>query len=196
MLKRIACIACIGMWGASQAFAGITDDVKKTVDEVVRIVSNKETVKNQPVRRQELKRAISAIFDFGEMGKRALGMHWKALSPAERDQFVDLFATLLENTYSNKIESYHNEKILYLKESIDGTYAELKTKIITSTQEEYSLDYRLLNENGTWMIYDVVIEGLSLVSNYRSQFNSIISSQGYDGLLKKLQTKSDEIKTQ
>ena len=122
-----------------------------------------------------------------------LGKHWNQRTQAERTQLTDIFATLLDNSYLSKIESYNNEKIVYLKETIDGNYAEVKSKVITANRDEYSLDYRLLNENGKWMVYDVVIEGVSLVSNYRTQFSRIINNNGYNELIKKLQTKISEL---
>lgn len=194
MLKRIALMALAGIFLATTAFATPTDDVKKTVDEVVRIVASKETKKNELKRRQSLKKAISVIFNYGEMAKRSLGKHWNQRTAAERKQFTDLFATLLENSYAGKIESYNNERIVYLKETLDGTYAEVRSKVVTAKRDEFSLDYRLMNANGKWMVYDVVIEGVSLVSNYRSQFNRIITANGYPALVTKLQTKSNELK--
>lgn len=194
MVKRIAVMALIGLFLAATAFAGPTDDVKKTVDDVVRIVADKEMKKHDKQRRQALKKAISVIFDYGEMAKRSLGRNWNQRTPAEKKQFTDLFATLLENSYAGKIESYNNEKIVYIKEEIDGTYAEVRSKVVTAKRDEFALDYRLMNENGKWMVYDVVIEGVSLVSNYRSQFNRIITANGYPELVKKLQTKSEELK--
>jgi len=194
MVKRITLMALAGVFLATHAFATPTTEVKKTVDEVVRIVANKDLKRHEQQRRQELKKAISAIFDYGEMAKRSLARHWNQRTPAEKKQFTDLFATLLENSYADKIESYNNEKIEYLKETQDGTYAEVRSKVITPSHDEYSLDYRLLNENGKWMVYNVVIEGVSLVANYRSQFNRIINANGYPELLKKLQTKSKELK--
>lgn len=194
MLKRYIVMIMAGVFLAGNAFAGATSDVKKTVDEVVRIVSDKNLKKHDQERRKALKKAISVIFDYSEMAKRSLGKHWNQRSPAERKQFTDLFASLLENSYAGKIESYNNEKIVYLNESDDGTHAEVRSKVITPKRDEYSLDYRLLNENGKWMVYDVVIEGVSLVSNYRTQFNKIITSNGYNELVKKLQTKTEELK--
>ncbi|MCM2356775.1 MAG: ABC transporter substrate-binding protein [Geobacteraceae bacterium] len=178
------------------AVASVTDEVKKTVDEVVRIVSDKELKKpqNEQKRRRELKAAIGRNFDYGEMAQRSMGRHWKERSPAERKEFTQLFETLLENSYAGKIESYNQEKIVYLKETAEGEYAEVKSKVVTARRDEYSLDYRLLNKGGRWMIYDIVIEGVSLVSNYRNQFNKIIIGQGYGELVKKLRTKSEEIK--
>lgn len=177
------------------AVPSVTSEVKGVVDEVIRIVSDKEMKKpqNEQKRRDALKKAISVIFDYGEMAKRSMGKHWKERSPAEKKEMMQLYETLLENSYSNKIESYNQEKIVYLKESVEGEYAEVKSKVITAKRDEYSLDYRLMNEGGRWMIYDVVIEGVSLVSNYRTQFNNIIQRDGYGALVKKLRQKSKEI---
>ncbi|KAB0671937.1 ABC transporter substrate-binding protein [Oryzomonas sagensis] len=194
MLRRYAVAVVTGLFLASNAFAGATDDVKKTVDEVVHVVSDKNLKKHDQQRRQALKKTISVIFDYSEMAKRSLGKHWSQRSQAERRQFTDLFASLLENSYAGKIESYNNEKIMYLKETVDGDHAEVRSKVITPKRDEYSLDYRLLKENGKWMVYDVVIEGVSLVSNYRTQFNKIITTNGYNELVKKLKTKTDELK--
>lgn len=196
MLIRVTYIALLSIFVTVQAFASVTNEVKKTVDQVVKIVSNKEMKKNELKRRQALKEAISVIFDYAEMAKRSLGRHWNTRTPAERKLFVDLFATLLENSYASKIESYDNEKIDYINESVEGNYAEVRSRIVTPSSDTYSLDYRLLNENGKWMVYDVIIEGVSLVSNYRSQFNRIISEHGYDELLNKLRTRSEEIKAE
>jgi len=194
MLTRIALFVVMGVFVAAQVFAGTTAEVKKTVDEVVRIVSDKKMKRNESVRRQALKQAIGSIFDYTEMSKRTLGRYWKQRTPEERKQFVDLFAALLERTYANKIESYHNEKIVYIKETTDGGYSEVKSTVITPSRDEFSLDYRLINENGKWKVYDVVIEGVSLISNYRGQFSRIISERGYGELVKRLQTKDVEIK--
>jgi len=194
MLKRSFLCMITALFLATNVFAGVTDEVKKTVDEVVRIVSDKEMKKNDQKRRQALKKNISTIFDYNEMAKRSLGKHWNQRSAAERKQFAELFASLLENSYASKIESYNNEKIVYLKETTDSDHAEVKSKVVTSKRDEFTLDYRMLNQNGKWMVYDVVIEGVSLVSNYRTQFNKIITTNGYPELVKKLQTKTDELK--
>jgi phospholipid transport system substrate-binding protein len=187
---------CLSICLPSQAAASVKDEVKRVVDEVVRIVSDPELKKPQkePQRRAALKSTISRIFDYQEMAQRSLATHWKERTQAERKEFVSLFETLLENSYANKIESYHNEQIVYLAETIDGQHAEVKSKVIAPKGDEYSLDYRLIQKGGKWMVYDVVIEGVSLVSNYRGQFNRIVNSQGYPALVKKLRTKSEEIK--
>jgi phospholipid transport system substrate-binding protein len=195
MLKRIILFLTVSLCMVAVAFASNpTEQIKKTVDEVVRIVSDKEMKKNEVKRRQALKKSISTIFDYTEMAKRSLGKHWNVRTPAEKKQFSELFATLLENSYASKIESYNNEKIVYIKEIVDEEHAEIKSKVVTAARDEFTLDYRLFKQDGKWMVYDVVIEGVSLVSNYRSQFNKIITSNGYDKLVKKLQSKNDELK--
>ena len=197
MLKRIALFATLCLFVATTALASVTDTIKKTVNDVIHIVTDKELKKksNEQRRRTAIKKSIATIFDSQEMAKRTLGKHWNQRTPAEKKQFVDLFATLLENSYAGKIESYNNEKIVYTKETLDGDFAEVKSKVITPKQDEYTLDYKLMKkDNGSWMVYDVVIEGVSLVSNYRTQFNKIISTNGYAELVKKLQAKSNELK--
>ena len=197
MLKRFLLFTLTCLLSANVAFASVTDTVKKTVDEVIATVSDKELKKksNEQRRRAAIKKSIAAVFDSQEMAKRSLGKHWNSRTPAERKQFSELFAALLENSYAGKIESYNNEKIVYTKEIVDGDYAEVKSRVITAKQDEYTLDYKLMKKDaGRWVVYDVVIEGVSLVSNYRTQFNKIISTSGYPDLIKKLQTKSNEIK--
>lgn len=200
MKMKIMTVSCL-LFGLIFAVSGIgmasiiTDEVKSTVDEVVKIVTDKELKKsqNQQKRRNALKQAIGRIFDYGEMAKRSMGIHWKGLTPVQKKEFVGLFSTLLENSYASKIESYNNEKISYEKESVEGGYAEVDSRIVTAKRDEYNLDYRLLKEGNKWMVYDVVIEGVSLVSNYRTQFNKIINEQGYNELVRKLRTKSEEV---
>ena len=178
-------------WGA----ASPVEEVRKTVDEVVRIVADKELKKqqNEQKRRKALKSAIGQIFDHAEMAKRSMGQNWNELTPVQQKEFTELFASLLENSYVGKIESYNNEKIVYLKDILDGDYAEVKSRVITAKRDEFSLDYRLMREGEHWKVYDVVIEGVSLVSNYRSQFNKIIKAQGYPELVKKLKVKKEDL---
>lgn len=194
MFRKVLVTAVIGLSIAAQALAAPTDEVKKVVDEVVRIVSDKELKKHDHKRRQALKKTISTVFDYSEMAKQSLGKHWNQRTPAERKQFAELFSSLLENSYASKIESYNDEKIVYLKENLDGDYAVVKSKVLTAKRDEFTLDYRLMKQNNKWLVYDVVIEGVSLVSNYRTQFNKIITSNGYPELVKKLQNKNEEIK--
>ncbi|CAH2032481.1 MlaC/ttg2D family ABC transporter substrate-binding protein [Trichlorobacter ammonificans] len=197
MIKKLILLSLAGLMLAAPAQASVTDDVRKTVNEVIRIVSDKEMKKpsQEQKRRAAIKQAIGTVFDQQEMARRSLGKHWNQRTPDERRQFVELFSGLLENSYADKIESYNNERIVYVKEVVDGDFAEVKSKVITAKNEEYTLDYRALKQSsGKWVVYDVVIEGVSLVSNYRTQFNKIISANGYAELVKKLQSKSNELK--
>jgi len=175
-----------------------TGEVKKAVDEVVSIVSSQEMKKpeNKEKRQKGLKEAIGAIFDFSEMAKLSLGRYWDERTSDEKNEFVQVFETLLENTYSKKIESYKNEKIVYLKETVDGNSSEVKSKVVTSKHDEYAIDYRLFNKGGKWVIHDVSIEGISLGANYRTQFDKIIRSEGYTALIKKLNSKRKDIVAQ
>lgn len=193
-MKRVTALVIGLLLSVSQAFATPLEDVKKTVDDVVRIVADKDGKTSEKKRRQALKRTISTIFDYNEMSKRSLGRHWNELAPEEKVRFAELFAELLESSYAGKIESYNNEKIVYIKELFDGDHAEIKSKVVTAKRDEFTLDYRMIRQNNRWMVYDVVIEGVSLVSNYRSQFGRIIKSSGYAGLVKKLETKNGELK--
>lgn len=196
MMNRLIVICLIVLMTASTALASVTDTVRSAVNDVITIVSSPDMKKknNEQRRRSAIKKAIANVFDSEEMARRAMGKHWNQRTPQERKQFVDLFATLLENSYAGKIESYNNERIVYTREQVDGTYAEVKSKVITPKHDEYTLDYRLIQKGNRWVVYDVIIEGVSLVSNYRTQFNKIISSSGYPELVRKLQTKSNELK--
>jgi len=195
MWNRTILLIIASMFSVSQAFATPLNDVRKTVDEVVRIVADKDMKMHEQQRRLALKKSIGTIFDYNEMAKRSLGKHWNQLTPEEKKQFSDLFAALLENSYAGKIESYNNEKIVYVKELLEGDHAEIRSKVVTAKRDEFTLDYRMTYQNGKWMVYDVVIEGISLVSNYRSQFNRVITANGYSGLIKKLEVKNNELKS-
>ena len=135
---------------------------------------------------------VNQIFDFTEISQRSLGRHWQARTPAEREQFVALFGDLLENAYITKIESYSGEKIQYPGDVIDGELALVKTRIVTRQETEIPVDYRMFLNGGRWAVYDVSIEGISLIGNYRTQFNAVIQRSGYADLVAKLAAKRDE----
>ena len=168
--------------------------IKQTIGEVIDILKDEELKKPDKGadRRAELRRVIGERFDFEEMAKRSLALHWKKRTPEERQEFIPLFSDLLERSYVNKIESYTDEQILYTDENIDNDYASVKTKIITKRNVEIPIEYRLLKKNNRWGVYDVVIEGVSLVNNYRNQFNKIIRKDSYEELVKRMQQKQEE----
>jgi phospholipid transport system substrate-binding protein len=132
------------------------------------------------------------IFDFQETAKRSLARHWQPRTPAEQAEFVRLFADLLERSYISKIELYGGEKIAYLGDTIDGDQAIVRTRIVTKSGTEVPVDYRMLKRGDRWLVYDVIIEGVSLVANYRTQFNKIIQTSSYAELVKKMKVKQDE----
>ncbi len=174
------------------AYAGEpTDQLKQSVDAVIETLKNKELKRpgKEAERRAELRKIIYARFDFHEMAKRALALNWRKRTPEEQKDFVPLFADLLESTYLKKIERYHNERVVYGAESVDDGYATVKTKIITRENTEVPVDYRLMKEDAKWLVYDVTIEGVSLVANYRTQFNEIIRSGSYQDLVNRLKKK-------
>lgn len=142
-----------------------------------------------PERRERLWREISPIFNFEEMSKRALGLHWKSRTPDEKTEFVELFTNIMKEAYIGKTDTYSGEKIVFINERIDKNYATVQTKLITNTGTEIAVEYHMHNNPGKWSIYDVNIEGVSLVNNYRSQFNNILIKSSYKELVQKIKEK-------
>ena len=143
-------------------------------------------------RRQALQKEISCVFNFEEMSKRALGQHWKKRSPEEKKEFVELFTNILKDAYIGKTDTYNGEKVVLLREKQDSDYAVVQTKFITKNGTEIAVDYSMLNNSGEWKIYDVIIEGVSMINNYRSQFNNILLKSPYENLVKRMQEKTTE----
>ena len=171
-----------------------TDQLRGSVDSVLKTLSDPDMKKaaKSAERRRSIRLAANEIFDFPEISRRSLAVHWQARTPAERQQFVGLFGDLLEHSYISKIESYSGEKIQYVGETIDGNQAVVRTRIVSRQGTETPVDYRMLLQGDRWRAYDVTIEGVSLVANYRAQFNSIIQRSGYPDLVAKLKAKQDE----
>ena len=168
------------------------EQLRQTVDRLLTILKDPklkgEGKKNE--RREKLREALYPRFDFTEMAKRALGPHWRRLSPEEQKEFVRLFTNLLEEAYLDEIESYNGEKVQYLKEREDNGYAEVDTKIIDNQGRQFSVNYRLHNVSGDWKVYDVIIENVSLVNNYRAQFNRVLAKSSYEQLLTRMREKN------
>ncbi len=140
-------------------------------------------------RRDQLRKILYSGFDFSEMAKRSLGSQWRRLSPQEQGEFVQLFTDLIERAYIDRIESYRNETFRYPKEKLDGSFAEVESRIVAQKGEEYTLLYKLQLAGSEWKVYDVVIENISLVNNYRSQFNRIIAGSSYQELVQRMKAK-------
>jgi phospholipid transport system substrate-binding protein len=180
---------------ATSAYAGTpAEQVKQTVDKVIDILKNKEMKKPDRTaeRRAAIRKIVGERFDFEEMAKRSLALHWAKRTPEEKKEFVSLFSDLLERSYIKKIESYTDEKFLYTGESIESDYAVVDTKVITKRNVETPIEYRLLKKGGEWKVYDVVIEGVSLINNYRTQFNKVIRQNSYEELVKRMKNKQME----
>jgi phospholipid transport system substrate-binding protein len=171
------------------SYAGApTEQIRGTIDRAIEILKDPALAakEKREERRELLRKEIAPVFDFAEMAKRSLGIRWRERTPEDRDRFVVLFRQLLENSYLGKIEAYEGEVIRYGKETVDGPYAEVKTLVVTRKGQEIPVDYRMLGNGGKWRIYDVVIEGISLVNNYRSQFNSILQKSSFAEMMEKL----------
>jgi phospholipid transport system substrate-binding protein len=178
--------------GAAGAWAGPPTDIAKQVIERALNALNDPSSQGE-ARRQKVKRIVDPYFDYQEMAKRSLGPTWGKISAGQRQEFVALFSQLLEASYSDKIEKYAQRvKIDYTGEILEGEYAEVRT-VVVKANDRIPLNYRLINEGGTWKVYDVIIEGVSLVSNYRSQFSKIIHESSYAELVKRLKTKVSEL---
>jgi phospholipid transport system substrate-binding protein len=165
------------------------DKVRQTVDNVLTIVSNKAL---QPQERQtQIRQAVLQRFGFEEMAQRSMGQHWRTLTPQQRQEFVELFTDLLQRSYITRIESYKagSQEVRYPKEDLTGDQAVVHTEIKSERDLPVMVDYHLLHKDGDWKAYDIVIEGVSLVNNYRTQFNTIILKDSYAGLVKQMRTK-------
>jgi phospholipid transport system substrate-binding protein len=170
-----------------------TDQIRATVDRALHVLRDprlKPAAKIQE-RREQLKQILFARFDFTEMAKRALGANWRRRTAEEQQEFVALFTELLERAYADIIESYGDEKIIYVGERLDGNYADVASKVLTSKGEEYSLNYRAHLVHGEWRVYDVVAENISVVNNFRSQFNRVIAKSSYEELMRRLRNKAE-----
>jgi phospholipid transport system substrate-binding protein len=186
----------LAILGTRESTAGVpTDQLKGAIDRVVKIIEDPSYAGPNKVgeRRGAVRKIAEDIFDFNEIARRALARHWQPLTDKQRAEFVLLFSDLLERSYISKIELYGGEKIQYTGERIEGDSASVTTRIVTKNGTEVPIDYRLLKKADRWLVYDVHIEGVSLVSNYRTQFNKIIQTGSFNDLLQKLKSKQGEL---
>jgi phospholipid transport system substrate-binding protein len=165
------------------------DKIHKTVDEVLTITADKGLQPQE--RRAKIRQAVLQRFGFEEMAQRSMGQHWRTLTPQQRQEFVELFTELLERSYMNRIEGYKAgpQGVRYPKEEINGDQAIVHTEITRERDLPAMVNYNLLHKDGDWKVYDIVIEGVSLVNNYRTQFNTIMLKDSYAGLVKQMRTK-------
>ncbi len=176
-------------WGETTPTAA----VKQTIDQVL-VVLNDQDLKDESKiaeRRAKLEDIIGKRFDYEEMAKRTLAKRWKSLDSDSKKEFVAVFQKFLANSYAGNVEGYSGEQVEYIKEREKGTFAEVQTKVV-SPKVQIPLDYRLLKKNGTWRVYDVVVDGVSLMKNYRGQFARILKTSSFDDLLEKLRSKAKQ----
>ena len=179
---------------AASVSAGVpTEQIRSTVDRAILVLKDprlKPAAKTKE-RRAQLKQILFGRFDFTEMAKRALGTNWRRRTPKEQEEFVQLFSELLERAYADIIESYTEEKIIYIGERLDGGYADVASKVLASNGAEYSLNYKAHYVNSEWRVYDVIAENISVVNNFRSQFNRVIAKSSYEELVRRLREKAE-----
>jgi phospholipid transport system substrate-binding protein len=167
-----------------------TDHIRKTTDKMISILNDPVLKNNLEERRKMLRNAVNERFDWREMARRSLAEHWKSRTEEEKKEFVPLFTDLLESTYMKRIENYSGDQVSYDDERVKGDYSLVKVTIFTDKQVEIPVVYKMKKKGQEWMIYDVSIEGVSLVKNYRQQFDSVILSSSYQGLVEKLKEKA------
>ncbi len=191
-LARLALISLLSLAAPSAAAAEPQQVVKNVIDQVLDILNNPAYAEQQ--RHRLAKQLVDLHFVYREMSKRSLGAAWNNLSNAQRDDFVSLFAELLENSYTSKIERYAKHvRIDYTGQSLDDGFAEVRT-VVVQPNDRFPIVYRLTNASGDWMVYDVVIDGVGLVSNYRFQFARVINQSSYNALVERLRTRVNELR--
>jgi phospholipid transport system substrate-binding protein len=194
VLRAVVITIAVGaVFHGTTAGAGVpTDQVRSTVDQVLAILQEPSLKgeSKQKERRDQLRSVIFARFDFSEMARRSLGPEWRRRSPAEQQEFVNLFTDLLQESYIGTIESYNGDKVLYNRELQDQDNAEVQTTLTTRSEAAYSINYRLRLVGKDWKVYDVVVENISLVNNYRSQFSRVIGRSSYEELVRAMKEKS------
>ena len=193
-LVLASALALVLLTGRGATAGPPTDQLRESIDRALQALGDPDLRKEVRTRerRATLRGIANEAFDFEEMTKRALARHWHGRTPAEQKEFVQLFADLMERSYVSKLELYAGEKIRYTGESVEGEgeQATVRTKIVTKQGTDIPVDYRMHRRGDRWLVYDVVIEGISLVANYRSQFNAIIQTSTYQDLVARMKTKA------
>jgi phospholipid transport system substrate-binding protein len=173
----------------TEASAGApTDQLRASVDQIIKVLDDPALKPEGKAaeRRAAIRKEAVVVFDFTETAKRALGRHWQGLSEQDRQEFTALFTDLIERAYISKIERYSGEKIAYTGEAVDSGLATVRTRFVTKQGTEVPIDYRMQQKGDRWLVYDVSIEGVSLINNYRTQFDKIIQTSSYAELVRKL----------
>jgi phospholipid transport system substrate-binding protein len=192
MIRPLAVLSILMLFLLSPpVYAGAPlDTVQENVNKVLDVLRDKNL--NEEMKKEKLLALYGQMFDEAELSRRTLGANWRKLNPAQQQEFIHLYRQVLEKAYINKILAYTDEKIVFSKESmLSNDQAEVQTKVITASRE-IPIFYRVILKDGTWKVYDVVVENVSLVQNYRSQFNSLLAKNTPDQLLEILRKKVKE----
>lgn len=162
--------------------------VQNTVNEALGVLRDKSGPLQQ--RQEKLRQIVAQTFDFTEMAKSALGYQWKKLTPPQQQEFTNVFISFIEDSYLSKLNDYRGQQVQFIKATQDGgDYAQVNTNIVREGKEPIHLDFRLMKESGSWKIYDVTVDAISIIANYRNQFNRVMNNAGYDTLIKDLKDK-------
>lgn len=188
-LKTLAVWGIAGfLLAASPALASeITHDLKTTIDQVILIINDQKLKDDRDTRRTLLRETIDKRFNYEQMAMRSLAQAWSERTAGERKAFVLLFKKLLETSYANKIESFGEGTVDYLGELVKGNYAMVKTKVVRKNKS-MNVDYKMIRQGDHWQVYDIVVEGISMIRNYRSQFTKILQEESFDVLMKRMNT--------
>ena len=198
LLVLFVCLALL--WPHSGRASAITNDLKTAIDKVIVIMQDPAFAAPEKKSEQDklIHNVVKEKFDWEEISKRALGAHWRDLNPAQQKQFVEIFNDFLERTYIAKVglflketKNFSSKNIFYLQENIDGNYALIDSKIPLA-EEEIPISYKLINKDGKWVVYDLTIEGVGIVANYRTQFNELLTNGSFEKLIEKLKSKQGE----
>jgi len=171
-----------------------TEQIRETTDKIISVLSDpvmKDSAKDEE-RKRLLRQIANERFDWEEMSRRALARHWSERSDEEKQEFILLFSDLLERTYMDRVDSYSGEKVLYDGDMVDGDYGIVRVRVITNDGREFPTEYRVRKRGDGWFIYDISVKGVSLVNNYRTQFNSIIVKSDYPTLVERMKAKLEE----
>ena len=197
LVRLIAGVAALVLLAGPAGAGEPLDKIRETVNDVMAVLADEtlQAPEMQAARRASLREAVYQRFGFEEMARRSLGRHWRDLSGEQRQEFVGLFSDLLERSYVGKIEGAGaGSRIDYTRETIDEGFASVQTVVTNPLDSQFEVEYRLLQRNGaaSWEVYDIVIEGVSLINNYRTQFNNVIHRTSYEGLVKQLRLKQEQ----
>ena len=194
----VALVLSLGLWSVPAAWAGPpTDQLRDGIERIFKILGDPDLRGDEKAsqRKTAVTRVAGEIFDFTEMSKRTLGRHWDQRTPAERQDFARLFTELIQRSYFSRIDEHGSEKTVFRGETVDGQHAVVRTTLLLTHGSQMPLDYSMQNTSDRWRVYDLSIDGISLVANYRAQFNRIIRTSSYVDLVTRLTSNQTEFAT-